>query len=221
MRILKVITGSVCLVAACGLGLFTWVSFTAGGSWFALVITAFLVGLISIGLLLIVRQRSPLPSFSRGLIAAFFVLLILAPVILDVWIRHNRHELQKRSQQFLSRPTPKMLIPDSEGYVGGYFVDTNSGPANGVFGYSLILIERYATKGRIRWSARIQAQFACIGEGVNPNIRSDAIETNEEVRLYLAERNAILAKEWRMGFWQWVEDTIEMKSKIPEHEEEG
>ena len=111
-------------------------------------------------------------------------------------------------------------MPNSEGEVGGYFVDTNAGLQNGVFGYSLILIERYATKGRIRWSAVIQGQFACTGEGVNPNIRSDAIDTNEEVRLYLSERNAILAKEWRMGFWQFVEDTIEMKRTIPEIEEE-
>jgi hypothetical protein len=29
-----------------------------------------------------------------------------------------------------------------------------------------------------------------------------------------------LAKEWRMGFWQWIEDTIELKDKIPEIEEE-
>jgi hypothetical protein len=220
MRILKVIAGSACLFVACFLGLFAWVSFISGEPWFTLVPIAFIIGLISIGLLLILRQGSPLSSLTRGLIVVFFALLILAPVALDLWIRYDRRELQKRSQQFLARPIPKLLIPDSQGYVAGYYVDTNSGPANGVFGYSLILIERYATKGRIRWSARIQGQFACTGEGVNPNIRSDAIGTNEEVRTYLAERNAILAKEWRMGFWQWVEDTIEMKGKIPEHEEE-
>ena len=44
--------------------------------------------------------------------------------------------------------------------------------------------------------------------------------TNAEVRLYSAESHAILAEEWRMGFWQWIEDTIEMKTKIPEIEEE-
>ncbi len=104
--------------------------------------------------------------------------------------------------------------------LGGYYVDTNAGPQNGVFGYSQILIKRYADTGRIRWPARIQGQFAVTGEEVNGNIRSDAINTNEEVRAYMAERNAILAKEWRMGFWQWVEDTIEMKTSIPEIEEE-
>jgi hypothetical protein len=36
----------------------------------------------------------------------------------------------------------------------------------------------------------------------------------------MAERNVILAKEWRMGFWQWIEDTMEMKTSIPEIEEE-
>jgi hypothetical protein len=127
----------------------------------------------------------------------------------------------KRARNNLSQSQiPKLLIPDSNGYVGDYYIDTNSGPQNGVFGYSQILIKRYADTGRIRWSARIQGQFAGTDKGVNANIRSDAIETNEEVRAYMAERNAILAKEWRMGFWQWVEDTMEFKSVIPEIEEE-
>jgi hypothetical protein len=30
----------------------------------------------------------------------------------------------------------------------------------------------------------------------------------------------IIEEEWRMGFWQWVEDSIEMKQTIPEIEEE-
>ena len=99
-------------------------------------------------------------------------------------------------------------------------MDTNGGTANGVFGYSRVLIGRYATKGRIRWSAVIQGEFACTGDNcLNPNI-SDAVTTNEEVRVYSAESHAILAEEWRMGFWQWIEDTIEMKDKIPEMEEE-
>jgi hypothetical protein len=89
-----------------------------------------------------------------------------------------------------------------------------------VFGYSRILIERYATKGRIRWSARIQGEFACTGDNcLNPNI-SDNIITNEQVRLYSAESHAILAQEWHMGFWQYVEDTMEFKLVIPEIEEE-
>ncbi len=52
------------------------------------------------------------------------------------------------------------------------------------------------------------------------NYESDEIRNSEEVSSYLAERNAILDQEWNMGFWQWVEDTIEMKMKIPEIEEE-
>lgn len=220
MHMVKVIAGFVCLVGAFFLGLFAWVSFAAGELWFKFIPGIFTVGLVVIGLLLIFKRGSTWSNRTKGLVAVYFALLILVPVLLDFHIRHERLALQKRAPVFLARPIPKVLIPDSEGYVGGYQIDTNSGPANGVFGYSLILIERYATKGRIRWSAQIQGQFACTDEGVNPNIRPDIIKTNEEARLYLAERNAILAKEWRMGFWQWVEDTIEMKDKIPEHEEE-
>jgi hypothetical protein len=100
-------------------------------------------------------------------------------------------------------------------------VDTNAGVANGVFGYSRDLIERYATKGRIRWSAAIQGEFAGTGDNcLNGNI-SDEVTTNEDLRRYSAESHALLAAEWRMGFWQWIEDTIEMKDKIPEFEEEG
>jgi len=220
MRTLKVIAGLGCLAAAILLGMFAWPSFFSGEPWFKLVTTAFTLGLVAIGFFLISRRSSVLPARTKVVITIFFGVLVASPVLLDIFIRHERKVLQTRAKEFLSRPIPKLLVPDSEGNVGGYFVDTNDGPQNGVFGYSLILIGRYATKGRIRWSARIQGQFATTGEGINPNIRSDAIDTNEEVRLYLAERNAILGKEWRMGFWQWVEDTIEMKDKIPEYEEE-
>jgi hypothetical protein len=145
---------------------------------------------------------------------------IVSPIVLDIHIRHERAALQMRAKEFLLRPIPKLLIPDSKGEVGGYYVDTNAGIANGVFGYSRALIERYATKGRIRWSAAIQGEFACTGDNcLNGNI-SDEVTTNEEVRRYSAESHAILAKEWRMGFWQWVEDTMEFKSVIPEIEEE-
>lgn len=149
----------------------------------------------------------------------FFGLLIASAALADIHIRQERKALQERAKAFLARPIPKLLIPNSDGEVGGYFVDTD-GTANGVFGYSRVLIERYATKGRIRWSAVIQGEFACTGDNcLNPNISED-VTTNEEVRLYSAESHAILAEEWRMGFWQWIEDTIEMKRKIPEIEEE-
>ena len=92
----------------------------------------------------------------------------------------------------------------------------------GVFRYSRVLIDTICDQWkRIRWSAAIlQGEFACTGDNcLNPNI-SDEVTTNEEVRRYSAESHAILAKEWRMGFWQWIEDAIEMKDKIPEIEEE-
>jgi hypothetical protein len=148
-------------------------------------------------------------------------ILVGSPVLFDIHIRHERRLLQLRATEFLSRPLPKLLTPDAEGKVGGFYVDTNSGPQNGVLGYSRLLIERYANTGRIRWSARIQGEFASTGHGVNANYQSDAIKTNEEVKLYLAERNAILGKEWQMGFWQMVEDVMEMKMPIPEFEEEN
>lgn len=212
--------GVVCIVAALFLGLFALVSFRLAELWFKFIPVFFTFGLFALGVYLILKWRSSFSKRARFLIVFFVSALIVGPIILDVYIRYERKTLQARAKEFLLRPIPKLLVPDSEGYVGGYFVDTNAGPANGVFGYSRILIERYATNGRIRWSAVIQGQFACTGEGVNPNIRSDAIDTNEEVRRYLAERNAILGKEWRMGFWQWVEDTMEMKQTIPEIEEE-
>jgi hypothetical protein len=141
-------------------------------------------------------------------------------VLLDLDIRQERKALQVRAKAFLARPIPKLLIPNSEGEVGGYYVDTNAGIANGVFGYSRVLIERYATKGRIRWSAAIQGEFAGTGDNcLNGNI-SDEVTTNVEVRRYSAESHAILAEEWRMGFWQFVEDSIEFKSVITEIEEE-
>jgi hypothetical protein len=220
MRTMKIIAGLVCIVAVFFLGLFALTAFVWGELWFKFIPVLFTLGLFVLGVYLILKWRSPFPKRAKLLIAVYISALIAGPIILDLHIRHDRRALQNRAKAFLTRPIPKLLVPDSEGYVGGYYVDTNSGPANGVFGYSLILIERYATNGRIRWSAAIQGQFACTSEGVNPNIRSDTIDSNEEVRLYLAERNAILAKEWRMGFWQWVEDTMEFKQTIPEIEEE-
>jgi hypothetical protein len=188
--------------------------------WFKFIPAIFAVGLLVVGSFLIVKRRSAMSARVRLLIFLFFGILVASSALLDVHIRHESQVLQNRAKQFLLRPIPKLLVPDSEGYVGGHYVDTNAGPQNGVFGYSLILIERYATKGRIRWSAAIQGQFACTGHGVNPNIMSEAIDTDEEVRLWLAERNAILSKEWQMGFWHWVQDVIEMRLTIPEIEEE-
>ena len=220
MHIIKVILGLVCFVAALLIGLFALACRGWENILLACIPAAFDVCLVVVGCLLIVNRRSPLSSTAKFLIILVLAAVIVSPIVLDIHIRHERAALQIRAKEFLMRPIPKLLIPDSEGEVGGYYVDTNAGPQNGVFGYSPILIKRYADTGRIRWSARIQGQFAVTGEGVNANIRSDAINTNIEVRSYMAERNAILAKEWQMGFWQWVEDTIEMKTSIPEIEEQ-
>ncbi|MEI8288713.1 MAG: hypothetical protein WCH99_04525 [Verrucomicrobiota bacterium] len=221
---MKVIFGLVCLVASLPLGLFAlqcyFASNFAGELSLKFIPAGFTLGLFYIGFFLISRRRSVISTRAKTVIVIFFCLLVVSPALLDIQIRQERKALQERAKAFLARPIPKLLIPNSEGEVGGYYIDTNAGTANGVFGYSRVLIERYANKGRIRWSARIQGQFACTGQNcLNPNI-SDVVTTNEEVRRYSAESQAILAQEWRMGFWQWIEDTIEMKVKIPEIEEE-
>ena len=200
--------------------MFAWVCFIHGALWFKFIPIAFTLGLAVVGLFLVLRRSSVMSARAKMAIIILFGILVASPALVDLHIRHERKVLQARAKDFLLRPIPKLLVPDSNGEVGGYYVDTNAGTANGVFGYSRVLIERYATKGRIRWSAVIQGQFASTGDNcLNPNI-SDYVTTNEEVRLYSAESHAILAKEWRMGFWQWIEDTIEMKTKIPEIEEE-
>ena len=208
------------MAAALPLGIFAWVCFLYGALWFKFIPIAFTLWLAAVGLFLILKRASVMSARAKMAIMIFFGILIASPVLLDIHIRHERKVLQTRAKNFLLRPIPKLLVPDSNGEVGGYYVDTNAGIANGVFGYSRVLIERYATNGRIRWSAMIQGQFAGIGDNcLNANI-SDRVTTNEEVRLYSAESHAILEEEWRMGFWQWIEDTIEMKHKIPEIEEE-
>lgn len=216
MRTAKIIVGIICLAIAIYLTPFCFGMFLHSG----LLFKFFWCGLIVVGVFLIRRRKLPLSKGTRSLILLFLGVAIASPVILDIHIRHERAALQMRAKEFLLRPIPKLLIPDSEGEVGGYYVDTNAGIANGVFGYSRALIERYATKGRIRWSAAIQGEFACTGDNcLNGNI-SDEVTTNEEVRRYSAESHDILAKEWQMGFWQAVEDSIEMKHTIPEYEEE-
>jgi hypothetical protein len=224
MRVLKVIAGVVCLLAGLYLGLFAWglaiCPFYRPALWFKLVPVGFAAGIFLFGILLILRRSSRLSCPMKWTMAGVLCLLVSSAALLDFHIRQERKNLQGQAKAFLSRPIPKLLIPNSEGEVGGYFVDANTGTANGVFGYSRVLIARYATKGRIRWSAAIQAQFACMDDTcLNPNISENVI-TNNEVRRYSAESHAILADEWRMGYWQWIEDTIEIKIKIPEIEEE-
>ena len=151
----------------------------------------------------------------------FFGLLVISPALLDIHVRHERRVLQARAKNFLLRAIPKVLTPNSEGYISYEYFGTNNYEAERqIMGDSQQLIKRYAKTGRIRWSARIQGQFAITGEHLNFPNSDDVERTNQEVRAWLAERNAILSEEWRMGFCQWIEDTIELKAKIPEIEEE-
>lgn len=137
--------------------------------------------------------------------------LIVSAVILDVHIRHERKSLQARARAFLSRSVPDVLNTN----LLGLYSESQDG---NVLIRSRRLIERYANNGRIRWSAVIQAQFATAPFGISAC--EDVAKTNDEVRIYVAECQSILDKEWRMGFWQWVEDTMEFKQRIPEIEEE-
>jgi hypothetical protein len=98
--------------------------------------------------------------------------------------------------------------------IGGY----QAGENENVLSTSRALIERYANNGRIRWSARIQCEMAV--QPFETAFCGDAAKTNEEARIYIEDCKGIIAEEWRMGFWQWIEDTIELKTKIPEIEEE-
>ncbi len=149
MSALKVIVGLVCLVASFFLGLFAWASLYCPELWFKFIPAGFTLGLVFVGILLVSRRNSPLSNSVKWIMGGYFCLLVMLPVLLDFHIRQERRPLQERAKAFLAHPIPKLLIPDSEGYVGGYYVDTNGGTANGVFGYSRVLIGRYATKGRI------------------------------------------------------------------------
>jgi len=137
--------------------------------------------------------------------------LVSGAVILDVHIRHERKTLQTRAKEFLSRPVPSMFQTNE---IDGY----QARPNEDVLSVSRALIERYAKAGRIRWSARIQGEMAV--QPFETAFCGDAAKTNEEARIYTEDCKAIIAEEWRMGYWQWVEDTMELKQRIPEIEEE-
>jgi hypothetical protein len=220
MHTVKMIAGLACLVAALLLVPFAWVSFRWGELWFKFVPVLLMLGLAAVGLFMVLKRRQAMSKQVKSLMVLFLVILVTSPMLLIANIRHERRLLQGRAKAFLAHPVPMALKPDSEGYMGYEYVGTNQEAEIQILGRSRALIERYATKGRIRWSARVQGQFATTSEHLWFPGAEDIERTNQEVRAYLAERNAILSDEWRMGFWQWVEDTIEMKSKIPEHEEE-
>jgi hypothetical protein len=139
------------------------------------------------------------------------VVLVAAAVILDFHIRHERKLLQTRAKEFLSRPVPTMFQTNE---IGGF----QAPPNETVLSTSRALIERYANNGRIRWSARISGELAV--QPFETFFCEEVAETNKSARIYVEDCKAIIAEEQRMGYWQWVEDTIEMKTKIPEIEEE-
>jgi len=220
MKKVKVMLGLACLVLALILAPFAWVSFHWGELWFKPVPLGFMLVLAAVGVVLIIKRRQVLSKPVKFLTLALLIVLTISPMLLIASIRHQRRVLQARAKAFLSVPVPGALKPDSEGYMSYEYVGTNHAAEVQILGHSRDLIERYANKGRIRWSARIQAQFAITPEQLWFPGADDIQRTNREVQTYLAERNAILSEEWRMGFWQWVEDSIELKTKIPEHEEE-
>lgn len=207
----KVIVGLACMVLAPFLGLFAWASFIGGPLWFKFVPAIFTLGLVATGLFLILKRASALSKLPKALIAIFVSVLIFGWIGLDVCIRCERNALQNRAKEFLSRPVPEMFKTDS---IDGY----QARPNETVLSSSRRLIERYANNGRIRWSAAIQGQFAV--QPFETAACEDAAKTNEEARLYIVSCKAIIDKEWEMGFWQWVQDSIEMKGTIPEIEEE-
>lgn len=220
MKRVKVMLGFACLVFALILAPFAWVSFRWGELWFKPVPLVFMLIFGAVGLVLIMKRHQSFSKPAKFLTLALLIILTVSPMLLIASIRHQRRVLQTRAKAFLLVPVPRALKPDSEGYMSYEYVGTNKEAEIQILGHSRELIERYATKGRIRWSARIQGQFATTSEQLWFPGADEIERTNQEARVYLAERNAILSEEWRMGFWQWVEDTIEMKSKIPEHEEE-
>ena len=208
------------LVASVFLGLFTVSEFQYGPAWLTGCVLLFCLGLAITGLYLIRNRHSALPIKARLLMLAFSCLIVSSPIILDFHIRHDRMVLQEQTKNFLLRPIPSLLIPDPEGRVGECFVDPSAGPQNGIFGYSRVLMTRFAFYGRIRWSARIQAEFAVTSHAVNGNFLTEEIEKSEDVRRYFADRNAILGRIWAMGYWQFIEDAIEFAGNPPEHQEE-
>jgi hypothetical protein len=214
MRIVKITAGVSCLAVALCLSGFVLDSFVWGSLWFKFVPAIIVLGMVAVGLVLILKSRSILSKKARALITVFMGVVVLSPALLDLQIRHERRALQARAKQFLARPAPASTRADSEGAVGTHYV----GPFMDGLANSHALIERYATNGRIRWSAFIDGQFAVVsGEIMTCN---DAAGTNEEARLYVADCRSLLTQINRAGFWQYIEDTIEMKKTVPEYEEE-
>jgi hypothetical protein len=220
MRAVKMILGGFCFTVAIFLLFIALAIFRWGPLWFTCLIILFCIVISLAGVRFCTEPHLPMPKKSQAFVISWFAVFITTIIILGVRFHYERKELQARARAFLIRPIPSLLVPDADGNVGGYHVDPAAGPPNGVFGYSRVLIARYAIHRRIRWSAKIQEEFSGIGDGLNGNIRSDEITTNREVKTYLAERNAILGREWNMGFWQGMEDMLDFNNNPLEIQEE-
>ena len=228
MKKAKVIIGLIILAAALYYLPFVLMCFAHAELWLKWLPIAIEGGVVAAGVYFIRKRQQQFSVKAKAFLVVLLVVTIGTPALLVLKIRSDRKALQLRAQAFISRPIPTAILPNADGYIDYQYFGTNDVFGTNqmdyakrqIMGDSQKLITRYAENGRIRWSARIQGEFAITGEHLNfPN--SDVVErTNQEVRIWLAERNAILGAEWRMGFWQWVEDSIEMKHKIPEIEEE-
>lgn len=214
MRTAKFIVGIICLAIAIYLTPFCFGMFFYSGLLFKFLTLVFWCGLIAVGVFLIRRRKLPISKGARSLILLFLGVSIASPVILDIYVRHERQMLQARAKEFLSRPVPLILQTNE---IDGYQARENETVLSG----SRTLIQRYATKGRIRYSAAIAGQFAVQPFETASCEDADIVKTNEEARLYVVECKAIIEKEWQMEFWQWIEDTIELKLTVPEIEEEN
>jgi hypothetical protein len=212
MSVLKMIAGVGCMVGALLLGCFSLLSFHYWQNiCIACVPFLFTIGLFVAGEFFFAKRSSPSSKQTRILIGLVLGIPVMSIPILYLDIRRDRKVLQMRATEFLSRPVPGMFNTNQLGIFSESADRT-------VLSMPRAIIARYAKNGRIRWSARIQGEFAMSPFGVDAC--EEAAKTNEAARLYVVDCKAILDEEWRMGFWQWVEDTLEMKTTIPEIEEE-
>jgi hypothetical protein len=217
MRTLKVIIGCVCLIAALPVCLYAWLSIVYGPLFFKPIFAIYAIGILGCGICLIRNREGNWSKKVKVWMVMVSSFLILAPAVTVICIRHNRHLLQERAKRCLEQPIPKAVEGDVDGLVGLYYV----GQGEDALKRSHMLIKRFADKGRIRWSAVIQGQFAMSGIELSSCEAAPAVKTNEAARTYVARCKAILDDEWQMGFWQGLEDAIEFRAKIPEIEEEN
>ncbi len=215
MKIIKITVGIGYLLTAFWVGIFAIASFPRWGSVYLAIVPFLFAGCFLVfGVHLVMKWRSPSPNGAKYFIMVMTGFILASCAILDAHIRHDRRALQTRAKDFLSRPVPAVLETDS---IDGYQARENETVLSG----SRAIIQRYAHNGRIRYSAAIAGQYATQPFETASCGDADVVKTNKEIRLYLAECQSIIDEEWRMMFWQWVEDTMEMRFTVPEIEEEN